>query len=64
MNTEAREKLANAKWLALKNGPVLAWEKSEKKVDRNRAEKCYKLDSQLWQVRSRHMILLLQVSYS
>jgi hypothetical protein len=49
------EKIANAKWEAIKNGPLKDWEKSTHRWDKQRAKKFRELDSMPWQERSKWM---------
>jgi hypothetical protein len=47
------EKIVNAKWQAIKDGPLTDWENSTKKADRTRAKRFQELNTKPWKERSR-----------
>ncbi|KIM99128.1 hypothetical protein OIDMADRAFT_56295 [Oidiodendron maius Zn] len=49
------EKRANARWQAIKDGPLLLWQASMIKSDQNRAKKIAELDGKPWRERSAWM---------
>jgi hypothetical protein len=47
------EKIANARWQAIKNGPLIDWENSIKKADRTRAKRFQELNTKPWRERAK-----------
>ena len=52
----SHEKIANARWQAIKEGPLLLWQASMRTTDQTRAKKMVELDGKPWPKRSRWML--------